>query len=300
MLFSPYQDVTVDANWNTGAIQSTVTGTSVPVTQAMPAGDTTLTWAFATGACGSETWAGITPAMIATNVATFVAAGKKYIISTGGQAGSFTCTSDASFDTFISTYYSANMVGVDFDIEDGQSQSDINNLVARVQAAQIKYPNMRFSFTLPTWAPSQSGSTVAVDMGANSPDPFPAGGTGAMTMTAIKAAGLTNYYINPMTMYYGTAASAYCVVSGGTCDMGQSAIQAAMDVRGYYGVPYNQIELTPSYGTNNSAGEDFTVANVDTLALWSKANGIAGLHFWELSYDTGLTYTNEFIKDLGL
>ena len=64
--------------------------------------------------------------------------------------------------------------------------------------------------------------------------------------------------------------------------------------------PYSQIEITPSYGTVNSSGEDFTLGDVDILANWAKANGLGGLHFWALYYDTNLTYTNEFVKDLGL
>src|SRR6185437_6179302 len=204
--------------------------------------------------------------------ATFVNAGKGYIISTGGQAGVFNCSSDAGFSTFINTYYSANMVGVDFDIEDGQNQAQINQLVARVKTAQATYPNMRFSFTVPTWAPN-NGASVATDLGSSSPNPFPATGTGSMVMAAIKSAGLTKYFINPMAMYYGTASSAYCVVSGGQCEMGQSAVQVAMDVPGYYGTPYANIEITPSYGTVNSSGEDFTLGDVDILSNWAKAHG---------------------------
>jgi hypothetical protein len=73
-----------------------------------------------------------------------------------------------------------------------------------------------------------------------------------------------------------------------------------MDLHGYYGVPYSQIEITPSYGTINSPGENFTLADVDLLSAWAKTNGLGGLHFWALYYDTGLSYTNEFVKDLGL
>ena len=46
----------------------------------MPAGNTTLTWAFATGECGSENWGGISYTLEASNVQAFVNAGKKYII----------------------------------------------------------------------------------------------------------------------------------------------------------------------------------------------------------------------------
>ena len=84
-VFSPFKDVTINANWNTGEQQSAVTGTTEAVTSAMPTDNSTLTWAFATGTCGSETWAGITPALESSNVQDFVNAGKYYIVSTGGS-----------------------------------------------------------------------------------------------------------------------------------------------------------------------------------------------------------------------
>src|SRR5579872_4561925 len=141
-VFSPYKDITVDANWNTGAQQTTASGASEPVTQAMP--NSTLTWAFATGDCTSENWAGITPALEASNVQAFVSAGKKYIISTGGAAGSFTCGSASGLVGFINRYNSSNLIGVDFDIESGQSSAAIQSLVSAVKGAQGTFPNLRF------------------------------------------------------------------------------------------------------------------------------------------------------------
>ena len=145
-IFSQYKDVTVDTNWNTDELMSTVMGTSEPVTTAMP--NKTLTWAFATGTCGSESWAGITPAEMASNVPIFTAAGKDYIPSTGGADGSFDCPSSSAFASFIQTYYSANMVGVDFDIEVGQSQAIVDDLINAVKGVEGTYPSMRFSFTI--------------------------------------------------------------------------------------------------------------------------------------------------------
>lgn len=52
----------------------------------------------------------------------FVTAGKKYIISTGGAAGAFRCDTDSAFLSFVQRYHSSAMVGVDFDIEAGQTQ----------------------------------------------------------------------------------------------------------------------------------------------------------------------------------
>lgn len=280
-------------------MQSTVTGSAVPVTSAMPAKNTVLTWAFATGECGSENWAGMTPATFAaTNVPMFTGAGKKYVISTGGAAGSFTCSSDAGFSTFIDRYNSANLIGIDFDIEAGQSTADIANLVQRVKNAQSKYPNLIFSFTIATLASSQSGSSTAVDMGANSPNPL--GSMGINVMNAITSAGLSNYRINLMVMDYGSPTTTNCVLSGGACEMGQSAIQAAMDLHGFYKIPYSQIELTPMNGANDTGGETFTVGDVDIMSSWARQVGIAGVHFWSFDRDPGLTYTNRFISDLGL
>src|SRR5260221_8920136 len=137
------QDVTLNADFNTGLQRSGVTGTVQPVTTAMP--NKTLVWAFATGTCDSETWAGISPAMEATNVQAFVNAGKNYIISTGGANGTFDCSSGQGLINFINRYFSANMIGVDFDIELGQSQQDVDNLITATMAAQKQFPNLLFS-----------------------------------------------------------------------------------------------------------------------------------------------------------
>src|SRR5262249_52550447 len=69
VIFAAYKDVTINADFNTGLQRSAVTGTVQPVTSAMP--NSTLVWAFASGTCGSENWAGISPAMEATNVQAF-------------------------------------------------------------------------------------------------------------------------------------------------------------------------------------------------------------------------------------
>ena len=191
MLFSPYKDISINMNWNTYVISSAVTGTLTPMTQVLPAGLKAVTWAFATGECGSESWAGITPAQVAVNKAAWVQAGVKYIVSTGGANGAFTCGSDAGFSTFLTTYMSSSLLGIDFDIEAGQSQADITNLVQRVKVAQAAYPNLRFSFTLATLGGTQGGDQL--------------GSIGKQVMASIKAAGLswTNVFINLMASEWG-------------------------------------------------------------------------------------------------
>ena len=296
-VFSAYKDVTVSADWNIDQMRTAVTGSTIPVTQAMSAKNKTLTWAFATGECGSENWAGMAPAQFAsTNVPLFVNAGKNYIVSTGGAAGSFTCGSDSGFTTFLNRYNSARMIGVDFDIEAGQSQAVIDSIITRVKNAQGSHPNLRFSFTIATLA-QNNGTSTATDLGSGSPDSL--GSTGTLIMNRIKALGLTNYYINLMVMDYGTG-SGVCVMSGGTCEMGQSANQAALNLHGHWGVPYNRIELTPMNGTNDVAANVFSLANAGTMDAFVKSKGLAGVHYWSLDRDPNLSFANKFIADLGL
>ena len=302
IFFSPYKDVTVNANWNTGEQQSAVTGTAQAVTSAMPTTDSTLSWAFATGNCGSENWGGISPAMDATNAQDFVNAGKYYIVSTGGSAGTFDCPSDSGMETFINTYHSANMLGVDYDIELGQSQGIIDDLINSTIYAEQLYPSMRFSFTLQSLGASTTGSDL------NS--------TGDLVMSEISRLGLGgNYYVDLMAFDFGGVSSGTCVVSGSVCDMAQSAIAAAESLHTKFGTPYSKIELCLMIGQADSGStETLTPANVDTIVAWAKSVGLGGIHYWSFDRDqpsassspTGdgtsnapLTYNERIASDLG-
>jgi hypothetical protein len=312
LLFSPYKDITINLDWNTNIMSTLVTGTRIPVvgsgslvsTQVPNLGAITL--AFATGECGSENWGGLPAASFASaNISRLNSAGINYVVSTGGQAGSFTCGSNAGMAKFISTYMSPHMVGVDFDIEAGQTPAQINSLIAGAVAAQSQYPNLRFSFTLATLAASD-GSFGGVN------------GTGDMVVRAVKASALNNYTINLMAMDYGSGASAgICVVSNGACDMGQSAIQSVTNLQHTYGIPLSKIEITPMIGVNDASSEVVSLANVDKIAAYASTNKLAGVHFWSLDRDTPcaggsasptcnsvpsttpLQYTKRFLSDLG-
>jgi hypothetical protein len=265
-----------------------------------------ITLAFATGECGSENWGGVSPTAFASaNIQSLVNAGMKYIVSTGGAAGTFTCGSQSGMDTFLSRYMSSGLIGVDYDIEGGQSQTVINNLVAQAKYESGKYPNLRFSFTLATLAASDGSYG-----GVNS--------LGDMTIKAIKSSGLSNYTINLMVMDYGSAGSGLCVVSGGVCDMGQSAVQAVVNLEHSYGIPASKIELTPMIGGNDTTSETFTLGNADTISSYAASNGLAGIHYWSFDRDTPcpagsasstcnsyptagvLAFTKRFLSDLGM
>ncbi|HET9894434.1 MAG TPA: hypothetical protein VFQ44_05825, partial [Streptosporangiaceae bacterium] len=243
----------------------------------------------------------------AENIPQLHNANLNYVVSTGGQAGTFTCGSTAGMESFVARYASPNLVGIDFDIEGGQSQSQIQSLVSAAAGAQSQYPNLQFSFTLATLAASD-GSYGGVNSLGNE------------VVQAVLGSSLKNYVINLMTMDYGNTSSSVCVVVSGSCEMGQSAIQAVKDLEHSYGIPASKIAVTPMIGLNDNASETFTPADVDTLTTYAAGNGLAGLHFWSLDRDTpcpaaqtwasptcnsvsgttALQYTNRFLSDLGI
>ena len=313
LLFSPYKDVTINMNWNTDEMQSAVEGSDLPVVGSgslvsqyipkLPA----ITLAFATGTCGSETWGGVSgAAWAAENIPQLQNANLDYVVSTGGEAGTFSCGSTAGMDAFIARYASPNLVGIDFDIEGGQTESQIQDLVNAAAGAQSQYPNLQFSFTLATLAASD-GSYGGVNSLGNE------------VVEAVLGSSLKNYVINLMTMDYGSASSSVCVVVSGSCEMAQSAIQAVKNLEHTYGIPASKIAVTPMIGLNDNSSETFTPADVDTLTTYAAGNGLAGLHFWSLDRDTpcattqtyasptcnsvsgttALQYANRFLSDLG-
>jgi hypothetical protein len=293
LVFSGYKDTSINMNWNTNVITTKVTGAATNLVDDMKAnGASTITLAFATGECGSENWGGVPgAAMAAANAQMLANAGVKYILSTGGAAGSFTCGSDAGMATFINRWASAGLIGVDFDIEAGQSQAVITDLVNRIKAAHNAFPKLRFSLTLATLA-NNGGSSSASSMGAGAPSSFNVYGDN--TLNAVKSvfgfngAGSWPSYVtvNLMTMDYGAPSPGVCVVSGGLCQMGQSAIQAALNLKDHWGVPFSAIELTPMIGGNDAQDEHFTIADADLVAKWAQSNGLAGVHHWSYDRDT--------------
>jgi len=211
-------------------------------------------------------------------------------------------------ESFIARYSSPHLVGIDFDIEGGQSQSDIQNLVNASAGAQAQYPNLQFSFTIATLGASD-GSFGGVNSLGNE------------VVHAVLGSTLKNYVINLMTMDYGSGAtSSVCVVVSGSCEMAQSAIQAVKNLEHTYAIPAGKIAVTPMAGLNDSSSETFTPADVDTLTSYAAANGLAGLHFWSLDRDTpcpsaqtwasptcnsesgttALEFTKRFMSDLGI
>lgn len=292
LLFGPYKDTSIHMNWNTNVVSTQVSGSpSSFATDAVTAGARTVTLAFATGECGQENWGGVPgAAMASANKGVLEAAGAKYILSTGGAAGSFSCATDAGMNAFLDRWAGPNLVGVDFDIEAGQSAAVIEGLVARIRAAHVRYPNVRFSLTLATLATSQSGQTRARSLGSAAEESLNVYGVNTLNAvkrqlgwTGTEATWPRHVTVNLMTMDYGGAGPGVCVVQNGRCQMGESALQAAYNLHDRWGVPFANVELTPMIGGNDVQDESFTLADAATVARFAITQGLAGVHYW--SYD---------------
>jgi hypothetical protein len=164
-LLAPYKDIGINMEWNKFNASTMVTGALTPITtvitQNVPAASRAVVLAFATGACGSENWAGIKPAQLRDGtVLPLAAANIKYVVSTGGAAGAFTCATPAGMVDFVKYYYTPQMLGLDFDIEAGQSSTDVANLVAGAKAVAAAYPSLRVSFTLATLGANTTSSDL--------------------------------------------------------------------------------------------------------------------------------------------
>ena len=292
-VLSAYKDTSIAMNWNTNVIGTAVPGKATPLVADLNAQKTqAITLAFATGECGTETWGNLNGGLLASaNVSALAAANLGYTVSTGGAGGAFTCASDAGFAAFLARWSSKTLLGVDFDIEGGQTQAGIDELAKRTLAAHAARPALRFSFTLAVRA-GNDGSATAHSLGAAAPEPFNTHGMYAMSsvksvlgFTGSPATWPAYVTVNLMVMDYGGPTASVCVVSNGVCDMGQSALQAAYNVRDKYGVPMSAIELTPMLGGNDVQSEKFRLEDVDTLAAFALSNPIAGLHFWSFDRD---------------
>lgn len=239
--------------------------------QVLPRG--TSTWAFASGECGAEVWRDQSGQEVAArNVAAFVKAGRPYIVSTGGADHMFTCAGADGMERFIARYASAQLVGIDFDIEDKQTEAQVDALMATIVDAQRRRPTLRISFTVATHA--------AGDGSGGSLTPL-----GERILAAVKRHGVRDAVFNLMAMDYGPAAPAVCVVKAGVCDMGASALQAARNVHAKYGVAYERIALTAMIGMNDVVSNVFTIEDARTLAAGARTLKLAGIHYWSLGRD---------------
>ncbi len=238
-----------------------------------PEGVKALTLAFATGECGEERWDDLSAKKMAdAQLQKLLRAQVDYVISTGGADGVFTCSSEQGMEKFIAHYDSPQLLGFDFDIEAGQSEQVIANLVKQIQGATQRHPHLRMSFTLAAVSSTEPGRPT---LNAH----------GAAVMKAIDRVGLKNYFINLMVMNFGEAKPENCVIEGNRCAMAASAIAVARNFAKEYQVPLQRIEITPMIGVNDLVDNVFKLSDAQELASYVHRNDLGGLHFWSLNRD---------------
>jgi chitinase len=269
----PYQDVSL--SFVPGSA-----GFSTPAWLPPAAPGRLLYWAFASGPCTDERWGLGAEAVdgvrfAAASVPAAVRAGQAYVISTGGEADTFTCDRPEDMVAFVRRYESPMLAGVDFDIERQQTPAQIRALADGAAALARRWPKLRISFTIATHAASDGSGR-----GLNA--------TGLTTLSAVRAAGLADRaIINLMVMNYGPADPRVCVVrpSDGRCDMAASALQAARNLHVVHGVPYRQIALTLMLGENDVEGNVTRLSDAERVTREAREQGLAGVHHWAIDRD---------------
>lgn len=241
----------------------------------LPDGLTSISLGFATGSCGQEQWGTIPgPAFAAANVQPMVARQLRYTISTGGAIGAFSCPTLQGFEQFAQRYDSPLLQGFDFDIEHQQTEADIDALVRVVaEFAQLR-PELSYRFTLASFA---GNDEARQSLNAQ----------GKLVMAAIQKYQFKRAVINLMTMNYGPASAAVCVVraSDQRCDMAASALQAAQNFHASYQWPYAQIAVTMMLGINDVRDNVFAAREVAPVLRGARAMGLHQVYAWSLDRD---------------
>jgi chitinase len=244
-----------------------------PAWLAPPRRGEVLIWAFASGDCGQERWGDFdTEAFARENVRAHEAAGRDYMLSTGGAVGVFRCDDDAAMLRFVERYAGPRLRGIDFDIEGPQTPAQIDALVQRAKAVHARWPQLHLSFTVATHA-AVDGSRRSLNA------------TGEAVLDSLRRARLDDAVLNLMVMNYGRPDPRWCVPHRGRCDMARSARQALANVHLKYGLPYRRLALTVMLGENDVEANVLSPADAAAVARHARRLGLAGLHWWSLDRD---------------
>lgn len=261
----PYKDITLGLDASSPQMSLTAPVAALPE----------LVWAFAAGDCRHEHWGPVAgPAFAAANVATHVREGRRYWVSTGGEAHGLRCDTLADLRAFLARYDSPLLQGLDFDIERDQTERQIDDLVRHAAALAAERPTLRVMFTLATHAASDGS-------GAN------LNATGERVMAALRRHRFDTAIVNLMVMNYGPGIAAHCVPrsAGAGCDMARSARQALANFRARHGWPVGRIALTPMLGENDVANNVFTPDDAAVLLRDARAAGVFRVFAWSLDRD---------------
>lgn len=276
-LFTPFIDVTINAEWSDW--QNYPAGRPNPLyfTQAVDWNVDGLVFGFITlSSSNNEPCWGAQPSMpldwakpLADDLN---AAGKRVIISFGGAANADISTNysvDELIDAYEATISTYNAAGLDFDLENGLF--DIDKITQALVSIQSSHPDVTISFTLPTLP---TGLTNV--------------GLGIVSTAA--DAGL-DFVVNGMAMDYYDANFAQ--------NMGQAAIDAATSIANqlqkYYPSSsldnmFERTAITPMIGLNDDLSI-FTLSDASQVGDFARDNNLAFVGWWDFNRDNPSRYT---------
>ena len=243
-----------------------------------------ITLAFVLGdSSGTPKWNGEQPLSSKVSLAKKIrAAGKDFIISFGGQAGTELGQAITDVTKLANAYKSVvdmyQAKWVDFDIE-GSSTGDVpavtrrHKAIAKLQKAK---PDLIVSFTLPVMPSGLPSNEVNF-------------------LKIAKEQGVRVDVVNIMTMDYGPSFSG---------DMGAYATEAARNtynqVQGV-GLKSAKIGICPMIGVNDVQSEVFTVANARSVRDWArKTPWVRWLAFWSIGRDNSRANPNQLNQSSGI
>lgn len=216
-----------------------------------------------------------------SDIQTLRSEGGDVIVSFGGEAGSElaqTCGSEsalqAQYQSIIDHYQVSH---IDFDIE-GPAVTDSASIDLRnktLVALQAANPGLVISYTLPVLPTGLVSSGISLLQNAISN-------------------GVNVSKVNIMTMDYGSSFSN---------EMGQDAVDAGNSLFSQLQSLYpnksasqlwGMIGLTPMNGANDVGGEDFTLADAQTVLSYAQQKNIGELAMWSVNRDSGFSYSAVF------
>jgi hypothetical protein len=256
-IFAPYDDLG-NAEGETVVADAHTAGLKAITLAFLVDGGCVANWGGLGGSIANGTfWNGTS---VASAVNALTSEGVQVIISWGGASGSVqsSCTNAASLQAMYQSVFNTfpNIIGQDFDIEDG---IDVNLVAQALAGLKNANPSKLISLTLPVMP---TGLVTA----------------GLDIVNACHADGFHSDTINVMTMDYGSASD----------NGGQMALDAELAAQATYNQTGDKIGITPDLGVNDTSTEIFTLANAQTVEGYASTNSfINRLAFWSLARDNG-------------
>ncbi|WP_224554657.1 fibronectin type III domain-containing protein [Pectobacterium versatile] len=266
-IYTPYVDVTVNANWSSSQDYPNGLPNLLYFQQAKKWGANGLIFAFITlSPSKNACWAGndAMPLNWALPLANQLNDANMDVVVSFGGAVNADISTHFSGQELINIYQKViddySVAGLDFDLENGLY--NVSHICTALKTIQRNNPQVRISFTLPTMP---TGMTA----------------TGLGIVQSATEAGL-DFIVNGMAMDYYNPAYKDA--------MGQAAIDAATSIKGQINKGYNHVAITPMIGLNDDRTM-FTLEDATELATFAEERSFSFLASWSFNRDNPSSYS---------